>query len=433
MQRKGFTLVELLIALALAMVLSGSIMWVAMQTQQIYQRSVAKVDLYSRLRYAFSLMENELARMRATCDLEFFVDSQSSKEKSNRHWDEREEIDASANLAGGWGSDRQYTEAPQVVERYYQEVLKNGDRVKRAAFEVYFRGPVSIGGKMRQANIEYRLVKAEDLVKLLLGARKGDLLTYSRATLPPVAEADSGTELSLVRVVRYMEISIESLVRTDWKSLMRTHISEISSNVVEFQIEYYLRNPYTVAGSRSGGAKAGWFIPSQDYGRDAIELSTYRIEDGQDGVFIKEFMYGTSRLQNPFGARNAAPPRGIIKKGFKVDPKAQKGNPVRPYFFVGNLKFAELGIGDTIYIWPDQSAQQYFDGGEFTIRNIVNGRLTFVEPIETSAWKTDKTGLRFKASYLPHALRLTMVISDREGRYTHRLQRVVHMATKTNT
>jgi len=109
------------------------------------------------------------------------------------------------------------------------------------------------------------------------------------------------------------------------------------------------------------------------------------------------------------------------------------GNPVLPYFYVGNLKFAELGIGDTIYLWPDQSARQYFDGGEFTVRNIVNGRLTFVEPVETSAWRGDKTGIRFKAAYLPHALRLTMVISDREGKYTHRLQRIVHMATKTNT
>jgi len=260
------------------------------QTQQIYQRSMAKVELYSRLRYAFSVMENELARMRSTCDLEFFVDSQASKEKSNRHWDEREEIDTVSNLSGGWGADRQYSEAPQVIERYYAQEAARGEQVKRAAFEVYFRGPVMLGGKMRQANIEYRLVKASDLVNLLRGARKGEVLTYSHSTLPPVRKAKTGEELSLVRIVRYMDRNIETLVRTDWKALMRTHISEVSSNVVEFQIEYFLRNPYTVAGTGSRGAKAGWFTPSLDYGRGAVELSSYRVETEDDEVYIKEFM-----------------------------------------------------------------------------------------------------------------------------------------------
>ncbi|HAK93718.1 MAG TPA: hypothetical protein DCM87_01595 [Planctomycetes bacterium] len=428
MTRKGFTLVELLIALALAMVLSGSIMWVATQTTKIYNHSVAKVELYSRLRYAFTVMENELARMRATCDLEFFVDSQASPDKSNRHWDEREEIDSPVNLAGGWGPETYYHEAPEIVERYYTEVDRRGEEIRRPAFEIYFRGPVMLGGKMRQANIEYRLVKAADLVELLGTAAQGAVLTYSRSTLPPVVQAETGTELSLIRVVRYMERSIETLVRTDWKSLMRTHISEISSNVVEFSVEYYLRNPYGVAGSGTRGAKAGWFTPSRDFGRDAAELPSYRSQEGDDEVYIKEFAYGSSRLQS-----RVRHPRGIIKKGIKVDPRMPSGNPVLPYFYVGNLKFAELGIGDTIYIWPDMSGQQPFPGGEFTIRNIVNGRLSFLEPIETSAWRNDKAGLRFKAAYLPHALRVTVVISDRDGRFTHRLQRIIRMATKTNT
>jgi len=51
MTRKGFTLVELLIALGLAMALSGSIMWVAVATTRIYNSSVAMVELYSRLFY----------------------------------------------------------------------------------------------------------------------------------------------------------------------------------------------------------------------------------------------------------------------------------------------------------------------------------------------------------------------------------------------
>lgn len=428
MTRKGFTLVELLIVLGLAMALSGSIMWVAVATTRIYNSSVAMVELYSRLRYAFTIMENELARMRATCDMEFFVDSQASPDKSNRHWDEKEEIDTPVNLAGGWGPETYYHEAPEIVERYYIQVDRRGEETPRPAFEIYFRGPVMLGGKMRQANIEYRLVKADDLVALLATAKKGAVLTYSRSSLPPVARVATGTELSLIRVVRYMERDIETLVRTDLKSLMRAHVSELASNVVEFSIEYYLRNPYGVAGSGVRGAKAGWFTPAKDYGRGAVELPTYRTQDGGGEIYIKEFAYGSSRLQP-----RVKPPRGIIRKGIKVDPRMPSGNPVLPYFYVSNLKFAELGIGDTIYIWPDMSSQQPFEGGEFTIRNIANGRLSFAEPIETSSWRNDKTGLRYKAAYLPHALRVTMVISDREGKLAHRLERIIRMATKTNT
>ena len=432
--RGGFTLVELLVGLALATVLAGSIMVVATQTQEIYRRTMAQVELFARLRYAFSRMETELARMVATSDLEFFVDSQMELMRNNNHWDEKEEINSPLNLAGGWAprqQERFYNEAPQIIERTYVRRYRSGRETEHDAFEIYFRAPVTHGGQIRMANVEYRLVKAEDLVRL---SGRDDVATrsYSHAVLPPVVDAEQATELSLVRIVRYMERDEQVFTRTNWNALMRTHIAEISSNVVDFRIEYYARNPYRGAAGSGTGMKAGWYTPRMDWGSEAVELPSVRTQYAGKDVFIKEFIYGTSRVQNPWDARGAAPPRGIIRRGIKLDPRNPSGRPVPPQFFVSRLLFAELGVGDTLYIWPSMDARLPFAGGAFTIKNIVNGRLQFVEPLETAGWLADKTGLRFKAAYIPMQLRLTISISDRDGRTRHRLQRIVRMATKTN-
>ena len=180
---RGFTLVELLVAVTLAMILSGSIAFVAMQTQRIYSESVAKVDLYARLRYAFSLMENELSRMVATSDLEFFRDQRAHASRSNNHWDPGEEVRTAVNTAGGFGSDDYYNEAPQIVERQYVRRQKSGPGQKHAAFEIYFRAPVRHSGRVLLANVEYRLARAEDLVRLPPSSGKH---AYTRAQVPEV-------------------------------------------------------------------------------------------------------------------------------------------------------------------------------------------------------------------------------------------------------
>ncbi len=421
---RGFTLVELLVAVTLAMILSGSIAFVAMQTQRIYSESVAKVDLYARLRYAFSLMENELSRMVPTCDLEFFRDQKAHASRSNNHWDPGEEVKTALNLAGGWGPDTFYNEAPQVVERYYTRQYRRKPPEEHAAFEIYFRAPVRLGGHVILANVEYRLVRAADLVKLPRATGK---LAYTRIDLPEVRKVDQDEELSLVRIVRYMEQGLGIVTNAMWTRLVRTHISEISSNVVDFKVEYYARNPYGRTARGGGrGAKAGWFTPQLDRGRNAVELKSPAVEVKGRNVFLKEFIYGTSRLKPPFGGQ---PPNGILRRAIKMDPRNPRGRSVPTEFQVPQLKFAELAIGDKIYIWRDTRGD-YFDGGEFTIQNIVNGRLRFLEPLDTSSWRGDKTGLRFKAAYLPMALRLTLILASRRGDRQHEITRIVRLAAK---
>ena len=56
-RRGGFTLVELLVALALAAVISVSIMFISTQARSAYQATVRKVEVYNSFRYAMQVVE----------------------------------------------------------------------------------------------------------------------------------------------------------------------------------------------------------------------------------------------------------------------------------------------------------------------------------------------------------------------------------------
>jgi len=422
-RRAGFTLIELLVAVALAMMLSGSIAFVAMQTQRIYRESVAKVELYSRIRFAFSRMENELSRMVRTSDLEFFRDQRNIDTKDNRHWDPGEEVRALVNTAGGFGGDTYYNEGPEIVERYYTRTWPGKPPTKHAAFSIYFRAPTYISDRLVLANVEYRLVRAEDLVKL---PPDNGQVPYTRTQLPDVVKVDGSTQLSLIRIVRYLKPGMDIVTNAMWTRLIRSHISELCSNVLEFKVEYYARNPYRGRGVFR--ARAGWFTPQEDF-KDPVEplAKPFRVTQAEGDVFVKEFVYGSSRQRPSFGRPRL---RGIIRKAIKIDPMNPRGLTRPAEFQVQRLLFTELNVGDTIYLWRNSSGD-YFNGGEFTIKNIVrNGMLRFFEPIDTSSWKGDKTGIQFKAGYLPSALRLTLVLTDRKGKNPYKLTRVVRITTK---
>ncbi len=442
MKRRGFTLIELLIAISLAMLLAMAIMMVATQTQRMYDDAVKRVELFKQLRYAFSMMENEVARMIPSCDLEFFVDRKNSIMTDNGHWDPNEEVRSEVNLAGGYcgdrvNCDRLYTEAPQIVERYYERKNPGGEMERLAAFEIYFRAPVRLGGAVRQANIEYRLVKAKDLVALSKTKVKDPTkIPYTDSQLPRVKAVEWDEELALVKIVRYMEKGEDILRKPMWTKLMRTHLSEICTDVDAFSIEYYLSNPYGGVSLKGGERRpptAGWFSPSKDRGKTAAEYPALAISEGSRTIYIKRFMYGTSETN--ITMTGTAPMRGMIRKAIKMDPRSNARTNTYPASLYVPNQFSELGVGDTIYLWPDPDPNQYFSGGEFTIKNKTYRGLVFEEPIKTDSWQSlQKSGIRYKAAYLPMAFRFSLVLAHREGdkAVKNELKRIIRVTTKSD-
>src|SRR5688500_6949528 len=73
-RRLGFTLVELMVAMALMMILTGSVVFIFIQAQKIFSTVDARVQVYQYSRYAFDQMERDLANVVRSSDMEFFDD-----------------------------------------------------------------------------------------------------------------------------------------------------------------------------------------------------------------------------------------------------------------------------------------------------------------------------------------------------------------------
>ena len=70
-QRKGvesgFTLIELMVALALSAILSIMIMMVSTSAQETYTSTLQKVEVYNRFRLALNTVKNDFAAWIPTC------------------------------------------------------------------------------------------------------------------------------------------------------------------------------------------------------------------------------------------------------------------------------------------------------------------------------------------------------------------------------
>ena len=75
----GFTLVELMVALALAAMISVSIMFISSQARMAYQETVKKVDVYNRFRYVLGEIEKDVRGWIPTSDLEFYTDGRGGR------------------------------------------------------------------------------------------------------------------------------------------------------------------------------------------------------------------------------------------------------------------------------------------------------------------------------------------------------------------
>ncbi len=74
-KRKAFTLVELLVAIALGTILIGLVTFIWMQSTRIFSSTVNNLESYQRLRGVLDIVERDLANTNRTIDMEFFVDS----------------------------------------------------------------------------------------------------------------------------------------------------------------------------------------------------------------------------------------------------------------------------------------------------------------------------------------------------------------------
>ena len=387
--QQGFTLIELMIALFLAAILSLMISRVSSQAQTVYEVTTTRVELYQKFRFAMADMKAQIENWRVTSDLEFFIDS--GADASVGHWSQGEEIAGENNLSGGTSG---YDEAAMIMERQYTVEGAPGIAGETAHdnFSIYIKSPVEIKGSQRIGNVEYYLSNPAEGI----GSRVGDTVPFEQST-----------RLTLVKVVRWIDNDDVDAFFQNQRTVSKKVI-ELCQNVTDIKFEYYYDNLYD---SRPGA----FLTPVTEKLGDVVKPEVSPKTVGS--AVIKEFMYGG--FKPPFL-------RGEADPGQR-NPRTGRFIPVR--FRVGlaqaGVNFSELNYGDEIFIWRDSGRGQ-FPQGEYTVFQRANGQLEFQQPIDASTWYGRETGLRFKAGYVPSAVRITLRVLDDNGFKPRMIQLVVH-------
>ncbi|MEM7166040.1 MAG: prepilin-type N-terminal cleavage/methylation domain-containing protein [Planctomycetota bacterium] len=378
----GFTLIELMVAIALSMIITFCITFVSSQAQRAYESTTAKVEVYQKFRYALADVQENLANMVPTANLEFFIDLGSSEQDG--YWEDGEEIRENGKNLGG-GRRGRYDEGAHVVERHYDLDFGDAYPVERHDnFSLYFKTVTQIGGIERVANVEYYLADRE--------ATSAD----DPGRIPSEVEAEK-TEFrgyALRKVVRY--IDIPDIYKPAEREVVEV-VSELCQNVTDFKVEYFARNLRTTAPGR-------FVTPRVELDGDFKADSELTPVSGRDGGGVmREFLYG--------GFRPASLERGKAAKG-RYDTATSVNVPFYFWTSGSGTAFSELNRGDKIFLWSDGGGSNL--KGEYTIKRNENGKLYFQEDVNSALWKGDEGQIRFRAGYVPSAFRISLrVLNDR--------------------
>ncbi len=432
----GFTLVELMVALTLAAIISMTIMVISNTAREIYQGTTKKVELSNKFRIALLNIDRDFRQWVNTANMEYFADGRGVGTRINFQWDEGEQLPDTRDALGpgvlDGGVFGEYDEFASITELHYLGVAPGLDpsnpsnRKIHDAYQAYFRTMAYVDGQVREANVEYKLLDPN---------RPGP---NGNPQPPREVVGERMADLVLVKVVRYHSIHWDQLFKVAQNfPIMRRRI-EVASNITDFKIEYFTENPFNP--SREGGFKT----PEQDFERPVetatrpTELQSPQVEPSYR-QFRKVFGYGTNKVQQQFA-------RGTAFKARQGD-REQKGQhePVRFGFLSSSeVQFAELTQGDQIYVFTEgdrgsgqvaganrPSGQQLqFPSRLYTVRANVSGLLEFYESIDSSTWQSDQPSLLYKASFLPSAVRVTMRLVDDQGRNPKTLQREIWIRRK---
>ncbi len=249
----GFTLVELMVALALAAIISVSIMFISSQARVAYEETVRKVDVYNRFRYAFRNIEEDVKNWLATMELEFYTDGRGRGARVNFHWDPGEEVpDKKDELGPGvvdGGVAGAYDEYAQIVQLQYRSIEPMQTEAKlHDAYQMYFRTFTYVAGSMRLANVEYMLLDPTQVDR-----SKGGI-----PAVPKQVEQKNVADLTLYKIVRYYDINPTVIKNLNVTPIVRK-VTEVCTNVTDFKVEYMVEKDPT------GRRESGFRTPEEEF------------------------------------------------------------------------------------------------------------------------------------------------------------------------
>jgi prepilin-type N-terminal cleavage/methylation domain-containing protein len=152
-RRAAFTLIELMVAMALMMILTGSVVFIFIQAQKIFSTVDARVQVYQYSRYAFDQMERDLANVIKSSDMEFFNDNPPPNGRIGRY-DSGEEIP----ISGAEDNPSIYNHGFTLRQ---PELYNNVDGNRYRKDSVFFKTVTVAAGQTAAALVEYALIDTD--------------------------------------------------------------------------------------------------------------------------------------------------------------------------------------------------------------------------------------------------------------------------------
>ncbi len=446
--REGFTLIELMVALALSAILSIMIMMISTGAQETYTATLRKVEIYNRFRLALNTLTEDFAAWIPTQEMEFYTDGKGGAGRRNFHFESGEQVpDTSDSYGPGVvnGGTPGYDEYAHIVQLHYLsneiEQYNRGDPSykRHDAYQVYFRTMTYIEGQNREANVEYMLVDP--------GRPKSE---WKNGLPPPPRKYGDGSgqelgrekirDLALYKVVRFFRID-EDLITKPHLYPVERRVVEVATNVTDFRVEYLSENPF----GRSSKNPPMFRTPEEDYSNKFGELAV-RAKKGKTprngAKYTKVFGYGSVMLDRKFPKATA---ESAVWGDDKLRNSTKKPQPVRVGFRGSSvINFGEIVPGDRVYIFTDTERGgrkaggnvagrlAAFPSGDYTVKTNLNGMLEFVEDIDCSLWNgKDQSGILYKVAFMPTSLRITLRMVDDEGLNPKTMQQVIWLRRRS--
>jgi len=403
--RAGFTLVELLVAVTLMVILTGTITFVFLRAQQIFTRVDARVQVYQYARHAFDQMERDLANTIATRNMEFFNDRKMIGGGTKGEYDANEEIPirGTANRDGDpSGGDRLYNHAFTLrqPDRYRGEK----DALHRRD-SIYFKTVTVANGETTAALIEYAMIDHDKprpkMIKRTWRVTGVDMSNQ----LAPRFQVNGNdralpveSDLCLYCTDAVFEIFVQNRRRGDAGDF--------------YACEDLVAEDSNGEGGPPQGAHGGpVFEPLKDYWRGSHRMmQCYYDPDHDDG--------------------NSQADWGLLEKDEDGDYsvfRTQRG-----------FTFPMLTEGDTIFLYPPNASSPLQKGQVMRIKDFVRSggapwtsdaprselRIRFDEKVEIPAATSGDIEVGYRAGWVPPAVRVSLRIKDAKSRELRSVSRI---------
>jgi hypothetical protein len=366
----GFTLVELLVSIALMLILTGTVVYIFINAQNIYIATDAKVQVYQNARYTLDFMERDIANTVKSADMEFFFDigdhgkGHFGPNPSERFASQFGEYDYAATFR----QPREYTGPDGRAHR---------------RDSLYFKTSTTLAGQTKAALVEYFIAETDKNVA--------------------VGTTTQQERLVLKRSMWY----ISGVDSASGKPKFSQDVQDLCLYVTDMEIEIYYKN------KREDRPGRYYSIKDAVQGRRPDSPRLRDMDPSPHGYAVSGFY---SHVE----------PRA----GYGIVSKAENGR----FYTTARFDFPMLEPGDLIYVMPLRHGLPpgiRFDPKDCRIKSVTPGRLDpsgttkieFVEPYDLTGISRDLRA-EWRAGWLPPAIKITIRIKDAKSQQIRSVSRV---------